>query len=349
MEDSTQKKDQAQKFWPYRPRTSFVVAIIIFLLSITGIIVLKTTIDWPKESSENVLLIAAILLSVFPVVLAVIDIVVERGGKVEYQGVKIDFSVDADEENTFGFQVPDNIANPGEPFSEKNIDEILEALEKSTTSDSIVIDLKHGNAWWDTRLLVLLAGAVRHGKPEKIVFTGAAKNGIEQAFISWGYPSDLLPNLLRQDTKYPLLYHRSLAAARQWDLAEPGDYEIQPSDLSYMESTATDHKKLATDSKTKMPNKLFAEQLFAYLLSEEIEQKGGAKPIKPGSLGVIFDPIFLKDKVIDTTWDSPRQLEALFDNDADYIAINKKGRYKGLVSRVSLLSEVVKELTKERG
>ena len=39
-------------------------------------------------------------------------------------------------------------------------------------SEIAVIDLEDGQAWWETRLLVLLAGAVRLKKPDKIVFLG---------------------------------------------------------------------------------------------------------------------------------------------------------------------------------
>jgi hypothetical protein len=47
----------------------------------------------------------------------------------------------------------------------------------------------------ETRLLVLLAGAVRHKKPDKIVFVGKEAN-MDRRFQGWSYADDLLPQLV---------------------------------------------------------------------------------------------------------------------------------------------------------
>ena len=41
-------------------------------------------------------------------------------------------------------------------------------------------------AWWETRLLVLLAGAVRHKKPDKVVFVGKEANMDRRFQVSRG-------------------------------------------------------------------------------------------------------------------------------------------------------------------
>jgi hypothetical protein len=46
----------------------------------------------------------------------------------------------------------------------------------------------------ETRLLVLLAGAVRHKKPDKIVFVKEAN--MDRRFQDWSYADDLLPQLV---------------------------------------------------------------------------------------------------------------------------------------------------------
>ena len=53
-------------------------------------------------------------------------------------------------------------------------------------------------AWCETRLLVLLAGAVRH---KKIVFVGKEAN-MDRRFQGWPYGDDLLPQLVTADPQY---------------------------------------------------------------------------------------------------------------------------------------------------
>ena len=53
-------------------------------------------------------------------------------------------------------------------------------------------------AWWETRLLVLLARAVRH---KKIVFVGKDAN-MDRRFQGWSYADDLLPQLVTAHPQY---------------------------------------------------------------------------------------------------------------------------------------------------
>ena len=53
-------------------------------------------------------------------------------------------------------------------------------------------------AWWETRLLVLLAGAVRH---KKIVFVGKEAN-MDRRLQGWSYADDLLPQLVTAHPQY---------------------------------------------------------------------------------------------------------------------------------------------------
>ena len=53
-------------------------------------------------------------------------------------------------------------------------------------------------AWRETRLLVLLAGAVRH---KKIVFVGKDAN-MDRRFQGWSYADDLLPQLVTAHPQY---------------------------------------------------------------------------------------------------------------------------------------------------
>jgi len=74
-------------------------------------------------------------------------------------------------------------------------------------------------AWWETRLLVLLAGAVRH---KKIVFVGKDAN-MDRRFQGWSYVDDLLPQLVTAHPQYARSLESAWAAARHWELVEPQD------------------------------------------------------------------------------------------------------------------------------
>lgn len=81
------------KFWPFRPRTSIAWSIAILVGILFVLTVLKNYGLWKiSEESDTAVLIGVVLISMLPVLLAILDILVERGGVIEYGGVKIDFS-----------------------------------------------------------------------------------------------------------------------------------------------------------------------------------------------------------------------------------------------------------------
>jgi hypothetical protein len=119
--------DRERKLWPYRPRTSIVAALLIlFGLLITSVI-LRITLNWPSPESESAVLLGIFLLSLLPILLVLVDTMVERGGVVEYKGVKIDFS-QAQKTEIPGPTIPANIGVPGKAVADSGTNEILDAL-----------------------------------------------------------------------------------------------------------------------------------------------------------------------------------------------------------------------------
>src|SRR5262245_59299532 len=163
--------DSDRKFWPYKPRVSAVSSLVILIGLLLIIGILRAKAQWPSEKSENLVLIGVLLFSLLPLLLALVDIIIERGGVIEYSGVKIDFSV-VRQIGMPGVTIPVNIGVRGAPFTDSGTSQILDALKQAMSAGIVIIDLEEGQAWWETRLLVLLAGAARLGKPEKIVFVG---------------------------------------------------------------------------------------------------------------------------------------------------------------------------------
>src|SRR5215475_8677815 len=208
-----------RKFWPYKPRISAILALVILIVFLLIIGILRAKAHWPSEKSENLVLIGVLLFSLLPLLLALVDIIIERGGVIEYSGVKIDFSV-VRQTGISGVTIPVNIGVRGAPVTDSDTRQILYALKEETSADIVIIDLEEGQAWWETRLLVLLAGAVRLGKPEKIVFVGTDVRK-EQRYQGWANANDLLRCLLRAHPQYKRSLLTASAAARQWELVEP--------------------------------------------------------------------------------------------------------------------------------
>src|SRR5262249_1183903 len=157
--------------------------------------------------SDTVVLIGILLLSALPLVLALIDVIIERGGTIEYGQLKVDFSRST-EKGVAGIVVSPNIGVPGLPVTDSSTTQIIDTLKQATAEELVVIDLQDGQAWWETRLLVLAAGAVRRGRPERFVFVGKDAN-VAHAFQGWARTDDVLSCLLTAHPQYP----RSLQSA----------------------------------------------------------------------------------------------------------------------------------------
>ncbi len=344
-------KDPDRKLWPYQSRTAITFSILILILSLIAYIVLQTVFSWPSQETEKTVLLGIFIFSLIPILLMVADVVVERGAVVEYKGVKIDFS-QVQKAATPGITIPANIGIAGQPVSDSSTTQILDTLREAEKSNCIVIDLEEGQAWWETRLLVLLSGAVRHSRPNIFAFVGK-DGGVDKCFQGWGSADDLFPILLKAHPQYQQIYYSVLAAVRQWELVEPQGPNIQPAQPVWMQAPggtpglAGKHPWMAFDHSTGLPNKLFAEQLFASELGEKIEQEESPRTISLVRLEELFRPV-LHTAFIDETWTTERQLSEFFEDNLEYIAFTHNSQYKSLISRIDVLNTIIGELAQSR-
>ncbi len=335
-----------RKFWPFRNRTSIFCSILILVSLLIIFAILRTTISWPVGKSETTVLIGLVLVSLLPILLALVDVIIERGGVIEYGGVKIDFSK-VSQTGMSDIAMPVNIGLPNQPVDSSRMPDILGALRDVASCDVVIVDLKNGKAWWETRLLVLLAGAVRQKKPGKVVFIGK-DGGVDNCFQGWSHPHELLPILLQTDLRYELSYNRSLTEARRSELVEytnPGESEkpeTEPSLPGWMKGVLSNKYNIQVFNEKGLPNPLFAEKFLAYDLDAEVECKEEIhKTINLALLEELFRPVLYR-KSIDENWQSDRQLQRFFENSDDYIAVTQGGKYKTIISRLTVLNTIVK-------
>lgn len=346
------------KFWPYKPRLTLAAtaAALVGLLLATA--ALRTLAKWPSEKSESIVLVGVLLISLLPIALALLDVIVDRGGSIKYGSVEIDFSR-SKEKGTAGITVPSNIGVPGLPVTDSATTQILDTLRQATANEIVVVDLEDGQAWWETRLLVLLAGAVRLGKPNKIVFLGKDASNDRQ-FRGWSYAAELLPRLVAVHPQYARSLESARAAARQLDLVDPLDapnptdatvpVPVPPTPPWISARLAINHAWMAFDPSTGLPNELFAEQILQSDLGDKLETRApGPRSISVWRLEELFHPVLNQDS-IDLSWPPERQLEAFLSSQAAFIATTQQGRYSTLVTRAALTNEVLRSLaSREKG
>jgi hypothetical protein len=343
-------KNQDRKLWPYKSRTALTFSILILIVSLIAFVILRTALSWPSKDLEKTVLLGIFIISLIPIVLMVADTIMERGAVVEYKGVKIDFS-QVQRTAISGITIPANIGVPGQAVPDSSSTKILDTLRQAASSDVVLIDLEEGQAWWETRLLVLLSGAVRLSRPNTFVFVGK-DGGVDKYFQGWGSASDLLPLLLKAHPKYYPIYYSVLAVVLQWEFVEPQEPNTQPQlpvwmqPLGVLPGLAGTRSWMAFDIATGLPNMFFAEQLLASELGSQVEEVEPPK-ISLVRLEELFRPVLHKE-VIDETWPSERQLGNFFNNDLEFMAITHNGQFKSLISRIDVLNAMVGSLVQNK-
>ena len=103
------------------PRTSVAATIAILIGMLFISVILRTLTNWPGEKTETTVLIGILLVSLLPILLSLVDAIIERGGVIEYGGVKIDFSK-VPSGVAAGLTVPANIGVPGQTVTDSGTD-----------------------------------------------------------------------------------------------------------------------------------------------------------------------------------------------------------------------------------
>lgn len=143
---------------------AILVTLIVLLLATRAIA------GWPSDRSEGVVFAGLLLLALLPLLLVLLGNLAGGEGSVEAFGVRIRFG------EVGRVRLQEVIVPPllglqrGVPLNDSDTKQILEPLRDAIHSDVAVLDLEDGTAWWETRLLVLCAGATRVGRPAAIVF-----------------------------------------------------------------------------------------------------------------------------------------------------------------------------------
>jgi hypothetical protein len=324
--------------------------------------------DWPTAKSDNLLLIGIMVIGLIPIALVLIDALIRRGGKLSFQGVTIDLATAASP--AVDFRIVTNIGVEGQAVTDSSSTQILGALEKASETDVVVVDLADGKAWWETRLLVLVEGAARKGRPRSIVFV-ASTTQQKRRFLGWALPRSLLDALLDERNPrhgtYLKTYALALEAGKKWQEEidklgahpSPGSAPAPPPNLTPVPPTWSWASWVAWDGSKANP--FATEQFLALALGNEIEQEWRADPFPadpdassaekfPRAVTITEETLNSQfaDKIhrsaIEETAASENQVDSFLGDTGEFAAITRNGSYVRLALRSALLEGLVQQL-----
>jgi hypothetical protein len=210
------------RYWPFGVRWAFIISLIM----VPTLVALAVWLYRPEGPLATRLTFAPLLIAVLLGLLPVVLVILGGVRSVEAAGVTVAFAAVQDVANTSGVitarsLIADNLGNPPESVGDTGSDTIIDSLKDAVGNYSVVADLKEGQEWWETRLLVLVSGAVRLAFPKAVVFTVATPRHLRH-FLGWATPSELLRRLLASDPELNDVYRK---AQRDWLLWQLGIQE----------------------------------------------------------------------------------------------------------------------------
>lgn len=325
--------------WPFEPRLALFAMPVLLLVLLLVFGLLRAVTGWPGAGADSSVVIAILVFSALPIVLVLADLLIEHGALLGIKGFTIDLSrLSAGPDSV---HVATNIGVPEKAVNDSSSAEILGTLQDAINHAVVVVDLRDGNSWWETRLLVLAAGAARRQQPGAIVFTGL-EGGVRGKFQGWAEPAAICRCLLAANPAYRPIYEAAEAAENKWSLVEPVP-PGRPNMPPWFDGLANQRFYWAFDDQGNK-NALRFERLLASELGERIEQQIGPAPISLVRLDDLLR-LVLHKQVIDESSTSRQQLEEFFRDDAPYIAVTKNDVYLRLLSRTAALRSILKSLT----
>ena len=333
MTDRTQPDRSAPvRFWPFKPSLTMFLAILVlvFLLMAWGF--LRELLHFDNVEAGWVLL-GIVCLSLIPIVFLLLEGIGSTGGSIEVgQVVKVALTAAA------GAQVlvvaPPNVT-PSPVIGDSGSQQIIQGLRRARTAKIVVVSLEDGHAWWESRLLILCAGAARLGQPRVIVFTATREGRVNQ-FVGWGHPNDIRDRILDAYPDFVTAHDKAMGlagAARQAHAI--GTEGVQNAQLA-------NKRFIIYPAGNDLLNIFLEEQLLADALSHG--ENHDRREIGLTQLEERFYPVLHKGHVDRTDADAEWFRKAL-RSDEENLAVTDSGTYIGLMTRGAVITEVLLALT----
>lgn len=328
------------RLWPYGALAAIVaVPFILLALGLLSLLA-RTHFGWPVDTSDRLVLLVFVILSVIPLGLVLLDFIASKGAVVGNDWIKIDFSKTVVETGSARREtsgLPDNILSAAESITDSGGMKMVAEMRRATSAEIISIDLKDGNAWWETRLLVLCAGAAGAGSLLRAVVFIGERNNKERQFLGWAAPSQLLVALQDSNPGYRARFRKATMIARQLSMFVGAASPLLPP-AAPLHPTVTAHQWSYDENESVMLAKILLQELQSPSLDPVVVP--GAVPVgnleeppprlTPGRLRALFESFLFIDAV-DRSKANDEQLSQFLASNAPYVAIVREGKYEGML------------------
>lgn len=338
--------------WPYGTRSALLSAFIIWVLSAIVFMVSSTYMGWPDVESAKLATLTVVALGLLPIALLLLDFAATRRVAVDIKGVKIDFSqfdLEQPEVKRETPGIPDNIGVSGPIISDTSPMDIIKTLKDVSKHEMVVIDLRQGEAWWVTRLLVLSAGAVRAGAPRILVFVGQ-KASMDHQFLGWAYSREIMESILRAKNEYRDRYDAAMRISQQVYMYggeeflptrdDPTPVELHPRVRRYTNPALPDNKQYSKLGPA-VAEQILMDQLALSYPGSSLEDPPDRLTMQ--RLEDLFGHCLRKDRV-DLRLSKQEQLTALFESAGSYAALVRAKRYESMVNKEDVERMLLREL-----
>jgi hypothetical protein len=347
------------RLWPFGVGITLAAVPAIWILFAGVFYATGTYLHWPAPGSEGPLIYFTLAASAIPPVLLLLDFVAARGGAIGNKWLKVDFSkaiAEIDVQSRDSFRLSDNILAEQDRLNDSSGQRMVEAMKRATTSEILYLDLKDGNAWWVTRLLVLCAGVQGISSVKAIVFVGRKENR-DRVFLGWGMPGALLTAILNSNPEFLSRFQKAEIIARQLAIFGGWSTPLLPQVQHLGGATPINlHPDVAINQRH------YDENDSVMLASITIEQlratsAAGAVPVMrnmedtPDRLTMVrLQDLLVQclySDAVDRTWPNTKQLTTFLESRAPYVALLRDGIYEGMLRSDLGARAVIRELFRQ--
>jgi hypothetical protein len=282
----------------------------------------RTVSDWPDSGAMGWALLGAVLLSLLPVALVFLDGVAGRNGELEWKGLRLSFAGAATPAQ--GAMVPPNVTSPGTPVVDSGMQSVLRTSEAAARDRLLVVDLASGQAWWESRLLMLCAVAAAGPRQGAVVFV-AELSGQPNRFLGWATPAAVRDQLLASRPELRAAYQSAAADSVRTAL---GQATTVP---------------MLSPSETAPPLVPSGQHLAQHIGRIEAEHR---KPLSASGMQDLLAPVLIT-RSVDRTTDPQAWTTAALASQDDFIAVTDNGRYVGLMTWRSVVDTLLLGLVQQ--
>jgi hypothetical protein len=370
----------SQRFWPFDPRYAWWTSAVLLPVSVGIAAVLQATGVLPGRRMPWWLLLGAVLVGLLPVILLILG----RVRTVRAAGVEVTFAavrraVRVADAATVRSTLSDNLGAPPGVVLDTAGDTVIQALRAAVTNDVVVVNVGDGHEWWDTRLLLLVAGAARLGHPAAIAFT-ATDAGRPDQFVGWGVPAELLRTQLGRKHTWRAAYRRAQRNTLLYTVAETegvgpmgrlpwpasGRQRIAgtvPQNLTRLAATTAegqaelpwpDPKLVYVHAPSNSPGPDDPYLAERFLLQELRPLEETLRPDRQEELELtsdrvqdLFRPVLYHD-FVDTDDSQTHWLDHVLGTTTPFIAVTTAGRLVSLVPRIAAVNGVLRGLVRDQ-